>query len=163
VLVGATSTLTDAVYLANYLIKQESDTRVIVVPASVDGNIHHKFVQTAIGFDTCSKYYSQLIGNMLTDSASAIKYWYFIRLMGSQPSHMALECAIKTRPNVVLISEECVDRKETLRDIVNNICEVIIERAKEKRNYGCILIPEGLLSQIASFDQMIIELNQVFA
>jgi diphosphate--fructose-6-phosphate 1-phosphotransferase len=84
------------VYLANYLIKCKLNTRVIVVPASVDGNIHHKFVQTAIGFDSCSKYYSTLIGNMLTDSASAIKYWYFIRLMGSQPSIMALECAIKT-------------------------------------------------------------------
>jgi len=113
--------------------------------------------------DTCSKFYSQLIGNMLTDSASAIKYWYFIRLMGNQPSHMALECALKTCPNMVLISEETVDRKETLRDIVNNICEVIIDRARDNKNYGAILIPEGLISQIASFDQMIIELNQVFS
>lgn len=159
VLVGATSTLTDAVYLANYFNEEKCLTRVIVVPASVDGNIHHKYVQTAIGFDTCSKFYSQLIGNMLTDSASAIKYWYFIRLMGNQPSHMALECALKTCPNMVLISEETVDRKETLRDIVNNICEVIVDRAKDKKNYGAILIPEGLISQIASFDQMIIELN----
>lgn len=100
---------------------------------------------------------------MLTDSASAIKYWYFIRLMGSQPSHIALECALKTCPNRVLISEESVDRKETLKDIVDNICEVIVSRANEKKNYGCVLIPEGLLSQIASFDQMIIELNQVFS
>ena len=91
-------------------------------------------------------HYSQLIGNMLTDSASAIKYWYFIRLMGNQPSHMALECALKTHPNMVIISEECVDRKETLWDIVNNICEVIIDRAKDNKNYGCVLIPEGLLS-----------------
>lgn len=163
VLVGATSTLTDAVYLANYFNLVKCPTRVIVVPASVDGNIHHKYVQTAIGFDTCSKFYSQLIGNMLTDSASAIKYWYFIRLMGNQPSHMALECALKTCPNLVLIAEESVDRKETLRDIVDNICEVIVSRANDKKNYGCILIPEGLLSQIASFDQMIIELNQVFS
>jgi diphosphate--fructose-6-phosphate 1-phosphotransferase len=163
VLVGATATLTDAVYLANYLNEEKCGTRVIVIPASVDGNIHHKYVQTAIGFDTCSKFYSQLIGNMLTDSASAIKYWYFIRLMGNQPSHMALECALKTCPNMVLISEETVDRKETLRDIVNNICEVIIDRARDNKNYGAILIPEGLISQIASFDQMIIELNQVFS
>lgn len=152
VLVGATTTLTDAVYLANYLIQKDVSTRVVVIPASVDGNIHHKYVQTAIGFDTCSKYYSTLIGNMLTDSASAIKYWYFIRLMGSTPSHMALECALKTSPNVVLISEEAVDRKETLRDIVNNLCEVIVERSKEKKHFGCILIPEGLLAQISSFE-----------
>lgn len=162
VIVGATHTMTDAVYFSEYLLKQKIDTRIVAVPASVDGNIHHKYVQTAIGFDTCSKYYSQLIGNMLTDSASAIKYWYFIRLMGNQPSHMALECALKTNPNAVIISEECVDRKETLRDIVNNLCEIIVDRARDKKNFGAILIPEGLLSQIASFDQMIIELNQVF-
>lgn len=89
---------------------------------------------------------------MLTDSASAIKYWYFIRLMGNQPSHMALECALKTCPNMVIISEECVDRKETLWDIIDNICEVIIDRATTGKNYGCILIPEGLLSMITSFD-----------
>ena len=88
---------------------------------------------------------------------------YFIRLMGNQPSHMALECALKTNPNAVIISEECVDRKETLRDIVNNLCEIVVDRARDKKNFGAILIPEGLLSQIASFDQMIIELNQVFA
>jgi diphosphate--fructose-6-phosphate 1-phosphotransferase len=162
VLVGATHTLTDGVYLSEHFLKIKLSTRVIVVPASVDGNIHHKYIQAAIGFDTCSKLYSQLIGNMLTDSASAIKYWYFIRLMGNKPSHMALECALKTCPNMVIISEECVDRKETLWDIVDNICEVIIDRAKDHKNYGAILIPEGLLSQLASFDQMIIEMNKYF-
>ena len=84
------------------------------IPATVDGNIHHKYFQTAIGFDTASKVYSQLIGNMLTDSASAIKYWYFIRLMGKEPSHLAAECALKTSPNLVIISEECQDRHESL-------------------------------------------------
>lgn len=163
VLVGATTTMTDACYLSNFLIKKSCYTRVVVVPASVDGNIDPQYIPTSIGFDTCSKYYSQLIGNMLTDSASAIKYWYFIRLMGNQPSHMALECALKTCPNVAIISEEEVDRKDTLRDIVNNLCEVICDRANNGKNFGCILIPEGLLACIASFDQMIIELNQVFA
>lgn len=82
-LVGATTTMTDAAYLSNYLVKQGCFTRVVVVPASVDGTIDQQYIPTSIGFDTCSKYYSQLIGNMLTDSASAIKYWYFIRLMGN--------------------------------------------------------------------------------
>jgi len=99
---------------------------------------------------------------MLTDSASAIKYWYFIRLMGKEPSHLALECALKTGPNMCIVAEECVDRKETLRDIVNNLCDQIVTRSNDNRNYGCVLIPEGLLSQISSFDQMIVEMNKLF-
>jgi len=92
ILVGATETLTDGVNLAQYFLEQNVDTSVLVVPCTVDGNIHHKYIETSIGFDTASKVYSQLIGNMLTDSASAVKYWYFIRLMGKEPSHLALEC-----------------------------------------------------------------------
>jgi 6-phosphofructokinase len=92
--VGSTTTLTDAVYLSEYFVENSILTSVIVVPSTVDGKIHHKYIQTAIGFDTASKVYSQLVGNMLTDSASATKYWYFIRLMGKEPSHLALECAL---------------------------------------------------------------------
>jgi len=99
---------------------------------------------------------------MLTDSASAIKYWYFIRLMGKDPSHLALECALKTQPNMVLISEECRDRHENLNDIVNNLCDVICARASDGKNYGCVLIPEGLLSYVASFNTLIKELNLLF-
>jgi len=87
---------------------------VIVIPGTVDGNIHHKYISSAIGFDSASKVYSQLIGNMLTDSASAVKYWYFIRLMGKDPSHLSLECALKTCPNMVIVSEESNNAKETL-------------------------------------------------
>lgn len=93
-MVGATHTLSDASSLSNYFIANSIDTRVIAIPATVNGNIRHNFVSTSIGFDTASKVYSQLIGNMLTDSASAIKYWYFIRLMGRDPSHLVLECAM---------------------------------------------------------------------
>jgi 6-phosphofructokinase len=93
--IGATHTLTDTLYLTDYLLKEEIPTRVIGIPATVDGNIHHNnYISSSLGFDTASKVYSQLIGNMLTDSASAIKYWYFIRLMGADPSHLALECAL---------------------------------------------------------------------
>lgn len=94
VMIGATHTLTDAAFLAEYFLETGVKTKVIGIPATVDGNIRHNYVATSIGFDTASKVYSQLIGNMLTDSASAIKYWYFIRLMGRDPSHLALECAI---------------------------------------------------------------------
>jgi len=162
VLIGATHTMTDGVALSQYFIENQVQTRVIVVPATVDGNIHHKYIQASIGFDTASKVYSQLIGNMLTDSASAIKYWYFVRLMGKEPSHLALECALKTQPNIVIISEECSDRLETLQDIVNNIADVISARADKNKNYGCVIIPEGLLSHVSAFHQLLSELNKLF-
>jgi 6-phosphofructokinase len=89
---------------------------------------------------------------MLTDSASAVKYWYFIRLMGKDASHLALECALKTCPNMVIVSEECSDRRETISDIVNHISDMICERSENGDNYGCVLIPEGLLSNLSAFD-----------
>lgn len=106
--------------------------------------------------------YSQLIGNMLTDSASAIKYWYFIRLMGKDPSHLALECALKTHPNIVLISEECAFRGETLPDIVSRICDLVAERANQGKNFGSVLIPEGLLSHVSAFKYLMTELNNLY-
>lgn len=94
IIIGATHSLSDAVHLADYFLEKKVNTRVVTIPSSVDGNMDHNYISTALGFDTASKVYSQLIGNMLTDSASAIKYWYFIRLMGQDPSHLALECAL---------------------------------------------------------------------
>ena len=117
----------------------------------------------SLGFDTTSKVYSQLIGNMLTDSASAIKYWYFIRLMGKDPSHLALECALKTHPNMVIISEECAFRNETLHDIVLRIADVVQERANHNKNYGSVLIPEGLMNHVSAYKHLIDELNELFA
>ena len=99
---------------------------------------------------------------MLTDSASAIKYWYFIRLMGKDPSHLALECALKTHPNMVIISEECAFRGENLPDIVNRIADVVEERAKNGKNFGTVLIPEGLLAHLSAYRHLINELNHLF-
>jgi 6-phosphofructokinase 1 len=99
---------------------------------------------------------------MLTDSASAIKYWYFIRLMGRDPSHLVLECAMQTHPNLVIISEESANRGETLIDIVNRICDVVVERANQSKNYGCVLIPEGLLNHVAAYKNLIDEINRLF-
>jgi len=144
--------MTDATHLSEYFLKNKISTSVVVVPGTVDGNIHHKYISTSIGFDSASKVYSQLIGNMLTDSASAVKYWYFIRLMGKEPSHLALECALKTCPNMVIVSEESNSQKESLQDIVNRICDTICERAAQNKNYGCVLIPEGLLKHLSSFN-----------
>ena len=163
IVVGATHTLTDAVTLSEAMLKSKSHCGVIAVPSTIEGNIRHGFFQCSLGFDTTSKVYSQLIGNMLTDSASAIKYWYFIRLMGKDPSHLTLECALKTHPNVVIISEESAYRGESLMDIVHRICDVIAERASQGKNYGSVLIPEGLLSHISAYKNLIVELNNLFA
>ena len=162
VLVGATHTLTDGARLSEYFLSNNIETSVVVIPATLDGNIRHNYFQCSLGFDTASKVYSQLIGNMLTDSASAIKYWYFIRLMGKDPSHLALECALKTHPNMTIISEESSYRTETLIDIVDRICDVVVERANQGKNYGSVLIPEGLLSHISAYKHLIEELNGLF-
>lgn len=118
VIVGGVSVHTDACMLTEYFLVNEVKTNVIVIPLTLNNDIRHQVLQTTLGFDTVSKVYSQLIGNMLTDSASAIKYWYFIRLMGKEPSHLALECALRTHPNMFIISEESAFRGETLPDIV---------------------------------------------
>jgi len=154
--------MTDALYLVDFFERSKSACRIITVPATVDGNIHHSYIQTAIGFDTASKIYSQLIGNMLTDSASAIKYWYFIRLMGKDASHLAVECSLKTSPNYIIVGEECRDRNESIQDIVRNLCDVIEARANVGKNFGCVIIPEGLFKQISSFNNMIVEMNSLF-
>ena len=99
---------------------------------------------------------------MLTDSASAIKYWYFIRLMGRDPSHLALECALKTKPNMVIISEEAAWRGESIQDIVIKIADIVTARSNENKNYGTLLIPEGLLAHVASFKSLLSELNELF-
>ena len=163
IFVGASHTLTDALLVTEYFKENSVNTSVIGIPCSVDGNIKHPLFEATIGFDTASKVYSQLIGNIMTDSASATKYWYLIRLMGRDPSHLVLECALQTRPNYVIISEECGERGQSLNDIVNDICDVIVKRAEEKKNFGTILIPEGLLAHLPHFKTLIDELNEIFS
>lgn len=115
VLVGATHILSDGLYLSNFFLKEKLKTCVLVVPATVDGNIRHNgLIEAPIGFDTSSKIYAQLVGNIMTDAASAIKYWYFIRLMGRDPSHLVLETGLTTHPNHVVISEDAVSKGQTL-------------------------------------------------
>jgi len=162
VLVGATHTLTDSLVLTEYFLNSKQNTCVIGVPCTVDGNVSHPLLEASVGFDTASKVYSQLIGNIMTDSASATKYWYLMRLMGRDPSHLVLECALQTHPNYVIISEECSQRSQSLDDIVKDICNVITERANKKKNFGTILIPEGLLAHLPHFKTLIEELNEIF-
>lgn len=162
IFIGASHTLTDSLLVTEYFRENNVKTNIISIPCSVDGNLKHPLFEACIGFDTASKVYSQLIGNIMTDSASATKYWYFIRLMGRDPSHLVLECALQTRPNFVIISEECEERGQNLKDIVNEICDVIAKRAEVNKNFGTVLIPEGLLGHLPHFKTLIDELNEVF-
>ena len=162
VLIGSTNVLTHAAYLTEYLLKRKSETKVIAVPSSVDGNIRHRYLETSIGFDTTSKMYGQLCGNTFTDAASSVKYWYLIRMMGRDPSHLVLETALQTYPNSVVIAEESAKEGETLDQIVNRLCDLVIQRHEEGKNFGTIIIPEGLLSNLAHYKVLIQELNEAF-
>lgn len=163
VLVGASHSLTDAAHLTDYFLREKIPTRIIGVPVTIYGNIGHGYVESSVGFDSASKLYSQLIGNMMTDAASAVKYWYLMRLMGGDPSHLAVESALQTGPNMVIISEQSAKDGETLHGIVNRICDLITLRHDEGKSFGTILIPDGLLAHLSHYNLLIQELNAGFA
>ena len=114
------------------------------MPANIDGDLKNRHVETAVGFDSSTKVYSSLIGHLATDAASARKYYYFIRVMGRAPSHIALECGMQTRPNLTFISEEVEAKKQSLNDIVSEIADMVEQRSDALKNFGVVVIPEGL-------------------
>ena len=160
-MIGASHTLTDAALVSEYFLNQEVATRVVGVPCTLDGNVDHEMFEQAVGFDTASSVYGQLIGNMMTDAASAVKYFYFIRLMGRDPSHLVLECALNTQCNFVVISEEMENEGLNLQDLVNQMADVVTERAAAGKMFGCALIPEGLLVHLPHVKELIEELNAI--
>ncbi|CAI2371730.1 unnamed protein product [Moneuplotes crassus] len=162
VLVGASHSLSDAAHLTDIFLEKNIQTKVVGVPSTIFGNICGKYIESTVGFDTASKLYSQLIGNIMTDAASAVKYWYLMRLMGGDPSHLALESALQTGPNAVLISEESARDNEALPAIVSRLCDLIQKRHEEGKDFGTILIPDGLLSHLSHYSTIIDELNQAF-
>jgi len=162
VMIGASHTLTDALIFSDFLLKAGSNTKIVAVPASIDNNVSHNLIEATVGFDTASKVYSQLVGNIMNDAASSIKYWYFIRLMGRDPSHLALECALQTHPNVVIISEEVEHKGQNLEEIVNEIADVVVARGAAGNDFGTVLVPEGLLPHIPVFKTLIEEMNKFF-
>ena len=119
-------------------------------------------IESIVGFDTATKVYSQLIGNVMIDCCSAVKYWYFIRLMGRAASHLVLECALQTKPNIVLISEEIEANDWNLDQIVNFITDIVVQRLKNKLSFGTVLIPEGLLVHLPAIRRLISELTLSF-
>ena len=161
VIIGGDDSNTTAAVLAEYYKNIGADVQVIGVPKTIDGDLKNQWIETSFGFDTACKVYSEVIGNIQRDCNSAKKYYHFIKLMGRSASHIALECALETQPNICLISEEVQAKKMTLDNIVNYICYVISERAKMGWNFGTVLIPEGLIEFIPSMKNLIAELNDV--
>lgn len=163
VIIGGDDSNTNAALLAEYFLAHDITTQVIGVPKTIDGDLKNELIETSFGFDTACKTYSELIGNIGRDANSAKKYWHFIKLMGRSASHIALECALQTQPNICLISEEVEQNQMTLQQITDDICAVIAERAETKENFGLILIPEGLVEFIPEMKVLIAELNDVMA
>ena len=161
VIIGGDDSNTNAAVLAEYYKNIGADVQVIGVPKTIDGDLKNEWIETSFGFDTACKVYSEVIGNIQRDCNSAKKYYHFIKLMGRSASHIALECALETQPNICLISEEIQAKRMTLDNIVSYICYVISERARLGWNFGTVLIPEGLIEFIPSMKKLISELNDV--
>ncbi|MDR2469300.1 MAG: diphosphate--fructose-6-phosphate 1-phosphotransferase, partial [Tannerella sp.] len=159
VIIGGDDSNTNACVLAEYYKSIDAGVQVIGCPKTIDGDLKNEQIETSFGFDTACKVYSELIGNIERDCNSARKYWHFIKLMGRSASHIALECALQTQPNICLISEEVKEKKQTLDDIVTGIATVIAKRAEAGDDFGVILIPEGLIEFIPAMNRLIDELN----
>jgi pyrophosphate--fructose-6-phosphate 1-phosphotransferase len=161
VIIGGDDSNTNAAVLAEYLMAKGSKTCVIGVPKTIDGDMKNEQIEASFGFDTASKTYSELIGNICRDATSAVKYWHFIRLMGRAASHVALECALQTHPNITLISEEIQAKGTTLGEIVDYIADVVHKRSETGKNYGILVVPEGLPEFISDIKTMIDELSNI--
>jgi pyrophosphate--fructose-6-phosphate 1-phosphotransferase len=145
VIIGGDDSNTNAAVLAEYFLKKGNPTCVIGVPKTIDGDLQNACVRIPFGFDTASKTYAELIGNIARDALSSKKYYHFIKLMGRTASHLTLECALLTHPNIALISEECSEKKMSLKQLVQEISDQICLRAQHGKNYGIVLVPEGLI------------------
>ena len=163
VIIGGDDSNTNACVLAEYYLQKGCGIQVIGCPKTIDGDLKNEQIETSFGFDTACKTYSELIGNIQRDANSAKKYWHFIRLMGRSASHIALECALQSQPNICLISEEVEKNNMTLGEIVDGIVKVIVARADAGLNFGTILIPEGLIEFIPAMKHLIAELNDLLA
>lgn len=163
VIIGGDDSNTNAAILAEYYKSINAGVQVLGCPKTIDGDLKNDMIETSFGFDTATKVYSEVIGNIERDCNSAKKYWHFIKLMGRSASHIALECGLQTQPNVCIISEEVEAKNMTLDDIVNDIARIVARRAADGNNYGIVLIPEGLIEFIPAVKKLIAELNDFLA
>ncbi|KAL4178549.1 hypothetical protein AMTRI_Chr13g82850 [Amborella trichopoda] len=158
VIIGGVTSNTDAAQLAETFAEAKCQTKVIGVPVTLYGDLKNQFVEADVGFDTICKVNSQLISNICTDALSAEKYYYFIRLMGSSASHVALECALQSQPNMVILGEEVASSKLTLFDVTKRICDAVQARAEQDKYHGVILLPEGLIESIPEIHALLQEI-----
>lgn len=163
VIIGGDDSNTNACLLAEYYKSRNIPIQVIGCPKTIDGDLKNSFIETSFGFDTASKVYSEMIGNIARDANSAKKYWHFVKLMGRSASHITLECMLKTHVNLALISEEISAKQQTLEQIVDTIASVVAKRAANKENFGVVLIPEGLVEFVPEMKLLIAELNDALA
>ena len=163
VVIGGDDSNTNAALLAEYFASKGSPIAVVGVPKTIDGDLKNESIEASFGFDTATKVFSELVGNICRDAASSRKYWHFIRLMGRSASHIALECAFQTRPNVCLISEEVEQKKMSLGQVIDQVVASIVARGNKGENFGVVLIPEGLIEFIPEVKVLIAEINDTLA
>ena len=163
VIIGGDDSNTNAAVLAEYFKAHGSKVQVIGCPKTIDGDLKNDVIEISFGFDTATKTYSELIGNIERDANSAKKYWHFIRVMGRSASHIALECALETQPNICFISEEVEEKGMSLSDIADQVVESVVKRSERGDNFGTVIIPEGLIEFVPEVKMLIRELNDVMA
>ena len=163
VIIGGDDSNTNAALLAEWFVKNNTGIQVIGCPKTIDGDLKNDQIEISFGFDTATKTYAELIGNIQRDANSAKKYWHFIKIMGRSASHVALEAALQTQPNITMISEEVEAKKMSLEQIVNYMCDIIVRRADKGKNFGIAIIPEGLIEFIPEMKSMIANLNDIMA
>ncbi|MBO4717179.1 MAG: diphosphate--fructose-6-phosphate 1-phosphotransferase [Spirochaetales bacterium] len=163
VIIGGDDSNTNAAVLAEYFRAQGESICVVGCPKTIDGDLKNESIEASFGFDTATKTYSELIGNIERDANSARKYWHFIRLMGRSASHIALECALQTQPNICLIGEEVEAKNQSIEEITNYIADIVAKRSEKGNDFGVILVPEGLIEFVPSLKVLIREINDLLA
>ena len=163
VIIGGDDSNTNAAVLAEYCAAHNTGIQVIGCPKTIDGDLKNEDIECSFGFDTATKTYSEIIGNIERDANSAKKYWHFVKVMGRSASHVALECALQTQPNICLIGEEVADKKMSLAEIANYIADSVAARAAKGCNFGVAIIPEGIVEFVPEFSVLIAEINELLA
>ena len=163
VIIGGDDSNTNAAVLAEFFAANKTGVQVIGCPKTIDGDLKNEDIDCSFGFDTATKTYSELIGNIERDANSAKKYWHFIKVMGRSASHVALECALETQPNICLIGEEVAAKKMSLQDITKQIADSVCYRASKGNNFGVAIIPEGIVEFVPEFKVLIAEINELLA
>ncbi len=163
VIIGGDDSNTNAAVLAEYFAAQNAGIQVIGCPKTIDGDLKNEDIECSFGFDTATKTYAEIVGNIERDANSAKKYWHFVKVMGRSASHVALETALQTCPNICLIGEEVAAKKMSLAQITDYIADSVANRAAKGWNFGVAIIPEGIVEFVPEFSVLISEINELLA